>query len=298
MTNRLFDERALAVLLNPQRWRLISSLFPPEVPPLRRTQHALWSRQHAHAHPNQEILFALRGAAPYGFRGQVYSCAPGTIIVFDSNEPHDSNYPPRPAAALHLWIHLVEDRVFTNTISCLPSRGMTSEPKCSFAQHDLGIDLRRVLRDCREGGTGALACAPAGGGWSTSGVLRLRWNGAFQALIGRIVEEGYRQPASPDRGSVQVQTIQAIQRHLLQTGGSGAKLENLARIAGYSKFHFLRLFAKHAGQPVHKYVDWCRVQKTLQFRREGRALKEIGATLGFSCQAAFSRWYRRHCREA
>jgi AraC-like DNA-binding protein len=282
--NRLFDDRALAVLLDPRRWKMVSSLFQPNIAPLRKTRHAAWSRQHTHAHPNQEILFALRGSAPYGHLGRIYACAPGTVIVFDSNEPHDSNYPPRPTAALHLWIHLVEDRIFSNTISCLPSRGMASEPKCSFSQHDLGVDVRRVLESCRGGGVAAEA-------------LRLRWDGAFQALIGRIVEEGCRQPASPSRGSVQVQTIKAIQRHLLQTGGCGAKLENLARIAGYSKFHFLRLFEKHAGRPVHKYVDWCRIQKTLQFRREGRALKEIGAALGFSCQAAFSRWYRKHCRE-
>ena len=287
MKNRLFDAQSLAVLTAPRRWKLLSSLFPPELRAIRDGRHEEWSRQNTHAHPNQEILVALHGSAPYGYLGQVYRCPPGAVIIFDGNEPHDAHYPRRGPAALHLWIHLVEDRVFVNTIQRGAGKGMPlSAMKCSFSQYDMGVDVRRILAACRSRGE------------LSGDSLRMRWDGAFRALIGRIVEEGYRAGDGLDRTSIQAQTIETIRRHLFETGGSGAKLDNLARIAGYSKFHFLQLFKTYSGQTVHKYVDWCRVQRTTQLRQEGRTLKEIGAVLGFSCQAAFSRWFRKHCAAA
>ena len=123
--------------------------------------------------------------------------------------------------------------------------------------------------------------------------VRLRLAGVFATVLGRIVEEGYREPVTTDRDTLQAQTIDTIRRHILATGGSDAALDNLARISGYSKFHFVRLFKRYTGQPAGRYINWCRIQKMEELRKQGKSWKEISSVLGFSCPSAFCRWRRQ-----
>ena len=82
------------------------------------------------------------------------------------------------------------------------------------------------------------------------------------------------------------------QELMLMLHGRGVTLDMLARISGYSKFHFLRLFQRCTGQTVHTYIDHCRRQRVEAMLQQGCAKKEIAAALGFSCPAAFSRWLK------
>ncbi|MDB5607350.1 MAG: hypothetical protein JWP25_4250, partial [Bradyrhizobium sp.] len=71
-------------------------------------------------------------------------------------------------------------------------------------------------------------------------------------------------------------------------------LDHLASIARLSRFHFARAFKAATGQPPHRYVSAKRLTraKTLLSRRD-RSLVDIALALNFSCQANFTRAFRR-----
>jgi transcriptional regulator GlxA family with amidase domain len=123
-------------------------------------------------------------------------------------------------------------------------------------------------------------------------LIRLRLLAALADIVAAVVDEGYGADAVDRHHRFQRERMEAICRHVQETGGVDASLDHLAQIAGYSKFHFLRLFKQHTGQSVHAYVNQSRLRKVEELRAGGLPLKAIAVKLGFSCPAAFSRWYR------
>jgi AraC-like DNA-binding protein len=274
MPNPPFTADQLTVLTGAQRWRLISTIIPPESDAVARR-----GRVDRHAHPHQEVLIPLSGGGSYGHGEQAYPCVPGAVYLFDRFEPHDNGYGPDVRDALHLWVSIVEDRAFARTMRIAGGRMTAGAFACAVRPDDLALDLQRTFADARRLASGAPALS------------RARVVGAIAAIVACVAHDGTsREPR--EHGSLQEQAIDAITRHIAQTAGNGVTLEHLARIAGFSKFHFLRLFKKRTGKTVHQYVDDCRLQRVAELRIRGLAQKEIGERLGFSCPAAFSRWYR------
>jgi AraC family transcriptional regulator len=71
-------------------------------------------------------------------------------------------------------------------------------------------------------------------------------------------------------------------------------LEELARVAGISRFHFAREFKRMTGVPPHQYLVKLRIQRAKSLL-EGTTmpLSEVGLQSGFSHQSHFSRLFRR-----
>ena len=73
-------------------------------------------------------------------------------------------------------------------------------------------------------------------------------------------------------------------------------LEELARLANLSQFHFARVFRKQVGTSPHAYI----VGKRMECAREllassQRPIKEISESVGYSTQAHFTAAFRQHC---
>jgi AraC-like DNA-binding protein len=282
LKNRFFDGEMLKVLVSPGRWRLISSYAPPDAAPLRRVggPRSRWAGAHTHGHPNPEFLVVLTGSGAYGHKGTVYPCSPGTVFFFDSFEEHDLGYPRTTPDADHLWISILEEQLFAFIISLRRGaiRGR-QRVRCVLSPKREGIAPLAFLRNEPEG------LPPE---WRRARILA-----ALHAIVLKVVTKGFEaEQDQPDREAFHRQVIEAVQQHIRETSGRDLNLDGLARIAGYSKFHFLRLFQRHTGQTVLDYINRCRIEKAREMLAEGRRHKEIGAALGFSCPAAFSRWYR------
>ena len=84
-----------------------------------------------------------------------------------------------------------------------------------------------------------------------------------------------------------------IRRHIETANGKGCGLDSLARIAGYSKYHFLRLFHKHIGMTLHEYVDRCRRQAYRRLAADGLRQNAIADALGFAHPSTLTRWRKR-----
>lgn len=70
------------------------------------------------------------------------------------------------------------------------------------------------------------------------------------------------------------------------------RLEHLALLAGYSKYHFLRVFKKHTGLTPHNYLNQIRTRRSEQMIRAGLELSDIAFCAGFSDQSHFTRTFK------
>lgn len=84
--------------------------------------------------------------------------------------------------------------------------------------------------------------------------------------------------------------IDHIERHL----GHELTLAPLAEVAGFSPFHFHRLFRALTGEPLGQFVQRLRLERAAsQLRTQpGKSITEVALDCAFSNSAAFSRAFR------
>jgi len=71
------------------------------------------------------------------------------------------------------------------------------------------------------------------------------------------------------------------------------KLEELARVACFSEFHFHRIFGAVSGETLNNFTNRLRLEKAARLLRySGKSLTDIALDCGFSSSATFSRAFR------
>ncbi len=227
-------------------------------------------------------MVVLSGAGFYGVGRELVKCRPGNIFFFEAGQSHPNGYPAFFPDGVHLWINLISHHALARIV--VLRRGKTVIP-AGF----------KYFKSYPEIGVWPERCWPAE---ISSGlplpVYRARLLGALSILLADIIQTGFLQPRDSHRARIAKRTIRAIQDHVWETGGRDASLANLSRIAGFSKYHFLRMFKKTTGQSVHSFVTTARVNKYHELQKARFAKKQISQQLGFSCPAAFSRWLRQN----
>ena len=87
--------------------------------------------------------------------------------------------------------------------------------------------------------------------------------------------------------------IDRVIDHLREHLDRPVRLEELAEVACFSKFHFHRIFTAVAGETVHACANRLRLEKAARFLRfSDRSLTAIALDCGFSSSATFSRAFR------
>ncbi len=280
MQHRFFSLAQLALLGRPETWRLISAALPEETAPVAHARHTGWMRANTHAHAHQELLFVLAGEGQHGYNGDVYPLAPGTLLLLDQLEPHDCFVPPWAPDADHLWIMVVQDRFIVHLLSVRDGALVWSKAlDLWLTQESVGVLADRCL-------AGLHAPVPPA-------FRRPRVLAAASAVLAAVVEAGFGPDEVERRDDFQAQVVRTVQQHIRDTAGKGVNLDHLARITGYSKFHFLRLFTRYTGLTVHAYIDRCRHERARAMTDAGYTKTAIADALGFSALSAYSRWERR-----
>lgn len=92
------------------------------------------------------------------------------------------------------------------------------------------------------------------------------------------------------------QSLDRVVAYIQDHYASKIRLSELARVAGFSKFHFLRLFQARFGQNVRDYILRVRLEKAA-FRitsGESVSVTEIAYACGFSCSQHLNRAFKMH----
>jgi len=114
---------------------------------------------------------------------------------------------------------------------------------------------------------------------------------ALAAAVLRIVLSS-RLEQAPVAGVAEV--VGAVQAHLRSTAGRGDHLESLADMAGYSKFHFLRVFKQETGMTVQAFINAARATRVAELQANGASVGAIAQELGFASASSFRRWWRAY----
>lgn len=283
ITDSVSDD-VLSQLLDPSDWRVVCSALPREVEPIEAPEHREWARTNSHAHAHVEVFGMVQGTGLETYRGDVFPALPQTFFVFDSFEEHDFGRPPWVTDATELWIHPLQQHVVVilerivggkysateRTVLPLPWEEIGLAPGTRFAPD---ADLARLAPEA----------------------ARLRLVGTLATVIAAVALRELTPDAAAEK-ELPERVIDAVCNHIRHTAGRDATIEHLAKIAGYSPFHFLRLFKQHTGMTVHDYINQCRIERVEEMQGFGARQKEIAADLGFSSPATFSRWYHRTFR--
>jgi AraC-like DNA-binding protein len=259
-------------------------LYSPEAPLESSPQYERWAAANSSSHKVREICIALKGKYFYRFQGHDYACRPGTVFFINRMEEHANGYPINNPELAHLWLinaggnlmatlHKFKDGVHeSKNISVLPET------------HESVRILNRYWDELSAGKHD----------WEPPEAKREKLVSALSCALIAVVEKGAEKKESNSVEKSQKQVVDAIKKHIMESGGYMESLERLARIAGYSKFHFLRMFKTHSGETVHSFINKCRLEKVDEMLNEGRSKKEISYELGFSCPAAFHNWHKKY----
>ena len=283
MENNLFDNSELNVIFDAWNWKFVSSIFDTDLDFVENYSHQQWMKKHHSGHRMMEILFPLKGECFYGFRGKVYPCSPGTIFLFNSYESHDESYIPGTSKCVHLWLHIFDNDILVNIMNV--SHGVY---KLRNRIHLTRPTQKRIVKMLVEPWN-ELVTAEAD---MPVQYKRAKITSFVSNILLRCVKSGYEQVNSLQTNEFQNNIIRMIQRHMSETLEADISLEKTAKLAGYSKFHFLRMFKECSGYSFHDYINVCRKEKFDAMRKEGFTKSEISSALGFSELSSFSRWLR------
>jgi AraC family transcriptional regulator len=89
--------------------------------------------------------------------------------------------------------------------------------------------------------------------------------------------------------------VSPVLTHIQANLGGDLALEALARRAGYSPFHFHRVFEAAVGETVKAYTQRLRLERAaFRFLFHDETILEIAAECGFARPETFTRAFRRH----
>ena len=245
---------------------------------------AQWMRQHSHQHSYEEIVVCLQGEHGYGLNSQVVNLPPGSALFINRHLPHDSTYSRHHKPCADFWMHFLPGgRVAMNLVDHHPQ----------LAPKTLHIPCPRgtLLNDFRR--AAGLLAQPA----DNPGFSRRKREGflsyVLQSIFEKLAEGGFR-TASDDDAAL----VERIKQYACRNLGDPLTLGELARVAGYSPFHFHRMFLRIEGVTLRAFVLTNRLEYACKLLKEGRSITSVALDAAFSDSSQFARTFKLHFKEA
>lgn len=232
-----------------------------------------WHVTNRHEHYCREVLFVLSGST-FTFSGNdFFYCPSGTLQLFPAHEKHNCSYLPG-SSGIHIWGKVQNTRMVFFGYELHPQRSeMDCTAKFSYIFSDKDI-LRRLNSAWDE--------LPAG---KAETVVEL------EALFRLIFCTVYRNTGTEP--NLRQEMMVNIRKLLTDTCGRDMDIDHLARLAGYSKQHFMRKFKEINGCTVGEIIETARL-KELEEIPPGMQIKELADKLGFDSASAFCHWRKKH----
>ena len=113
-------------------------------------------------------------------------------------------------------------------------------------------------------------------------------------LLQKYCDSGACESNEPSAHSLDHIRLRRVVDHIAANIGDDLTLADLARVAGYSAFHFARKFTLAMGISPHRYIGRIRMETAMAQLAAGKLpLAEIALNAHFSSQASFTRAFHR-----
>lgn len=115
----------------------------------------------------------------------------------------------------------------------------------------------------------------------------------LEHLVPLPVAKGYTRIHGHNAGPAPL-VAEAIMQRMLEAPEQPLSLVHMAQEAGYSPWHFLRIFQQHMGLTPHALLTLCRVRKVRHALRADAAGAEAATSAGFTDQSHMLRVFKKH----
>ncbi|MBL4740569.1 MAG: helix-turn-helix transcriptional regulator [Sneathiella sp.] len=96
------------------------------------------------------------------------------------------------------------------------------------------------------------------------------------------------------KGGLPPHMVGIIKAYVNEHFGDAISIDDLAKLTGYSSFHFSHMFKESFGQPPYRYLNMVRIEKAKELLRGGPlSLVQVALSCGFSSQAHFSARFKQ-----
>lgn len=104
----------------------------------------------------------------------------------------------------------------------------------------------------------------------------------------------YLDHVEPEPTNVTPMSIEAVIKRIKEHPEESHPLDEIAAMAGYSRWHFLRLFQKETGLTPHAFVIVCRLRLLRSLLRTNTSTSAVAVSVGFSDQSHMQRIFKLH----
>jgi AraC-like DNA-binding protein len=251
-------------------WRM------PDLPQLElRRGFAVHSPVPRHWHEEYQFCFVQSGASELKFRGSSLLTPPASLFMVSPGEVHSN-------------------RVFDRA-------------GCSYRDLFVGAELMQRVATEVQGARTGLPFFPTAVVFDREVIVQyLELHIALErpasrlerqtlvvnflvALIQRFAETRPRART----GGVERQAVRRALDYLVEYYAENVSLENLARIANLSPFHFNRVFSEEFGMPPHAFQTQLRIARAKALLRQGWLIPQVACQTGFFDQSHLNRHFKR-----
>ncbi len=275
----IFTPEEQAILLDAARRQVISTAFPGlEQYRLPETRHPPVTID---CHSYREIMLVLSGRTECMLEDYDYAGGPGSLFLFHNRQRHFQGYPPGAPEGLHVWLFPLPD-AFSGQLVRVTPEGWQPVARYWNKSPELVQLIQASWSRCFAAPSPA-RCAELS---SYLGVIladvATRWCSDGETV----------NPVQQHSWEV----MEALTKHLALSLGIGDSIEDMARMTGFSRAHFLRRFRQYAGCTPREYINRQRASMLAECMASDMRWKEIADRLGFSSAAALAHWRKKQNR--
>ena len=275
-------------LLAPLEYRIISpGHIDPQCSVRAATPEDLKPRL-THSHRDmREIVLVLEGECEIMIGDSICRGGPGTLMLVDFGVPHQYWYPANSRPSRHVWFMFRSNYMIFAAVSDDGSKQRTLPAFRDYRCFDPYI-INAVGRTWD---------ALAAGDRSEENLAELK---ALIRLISVMQVKFYNDALAEDsRLSTKRnrdKKLWTVMRYIEYQCGKECSVDTLARLSGYSRGHFMRLFRDYAGCSVLDYIN-CQRRARYLSQHHNAPLKNVAEELGFRSVAAFIHWRKQNIDE-
>jgi len=239
----------------------------------------------SHWHPELEVIMPINGPFTAEIYGNTYELTEGNILIINSGVIHKL-WAPQPDGERIIFqasINLIQ------AVSSFRSI-MTLVPPALLITIEKDPDMYNHLHDC---------VMKIYDEYSDETVLSEAM--IYSILLDMFVQVGRKYFMVSDETAINspkkkeyVEKFSEIASYVDQHFAEDISLEDIASKAGFSKFHFTRLFKQFTGHSFYKFVNMKRIENAEKLLIDpDLSITEIATRSGFSSISAFIRMFKQ-----
>jgi AraC-like DNA-binding protein len=230
-----------------------------------------------HSHEEYQLGLSFDCQGEYYYRGAYHSIPIGSLSVINSGEVHspsDRTHLPAPATfwMMHIhpkWLQAVTSEISEkpSTLPVFPSVFVTA-PQL----HRLFLNLHTAVK---------------------KPIFKLEQDTAFWHFFSHLVSSHTENSPSVRPLKSAHAAIRRVRDFLHDCYATDVSLEELATIAGLSRFHFCRVFGKEMGVSPSVYQTQLRIAHAKKLLLQGIPIATVASLTGFYDQSHFGWHFKR-----